>query len=154
MSSSPSESQTEVLGTEECWKYLQSSYIGRLAVINGAAPEIFPVNFMVIGETVVFRTGPGTKLRALLSGTAVAFETDGMNAYSTEVWSVVVKGMPGPFSGDPAELGNAGPDREPWQPGLKEHLVQIDPTEVSGRRFPVSPRSRWWPPQDFSEDWT
>lgn len=154
MSSSPSDSQTEILGPDECWKYLRSSYIGRLAVINGAAPEIFPVNFMVVGETVVFRTAPGTKLRALLRGTAVAFETDGLNAYSTEVWSVILKGTPGSFDGDPAALLSAGPDRAPWQPGVKDHLVQISPAEISGRRFAVSPRSRWWPPQDFSADWT
>lgn len=153
MSSSPSESQTEVLAPADCWKYLRSSYIGRLAVISGAAPEIFPVNFMTVGRTLVFRTAPGTKLRALLTGAAVAFEADGMNAYSTEVWSVVVKGVPGAFDGDPAVLQEAGPDREPWQTGLKEHLVQIDPTEVSGRRFAVSPRTRWWPPQDLSADW-
>lgn len=154
MSSSSPGSPTEVLAQEECWKYLQSSYIGRLAVINGAVPEIFPVNFMTVEKTLVIRTAPGTKLRALLSGAAVAFEADGMNAYSTEVWSVVLKGQPGPFAGDPASLQEAGPDRDPWQPGVKEHLVQIRPTEVSGRRFAVTPRARWWPPQDFSADWT
>ncbi|GAA1757908.1 pyridoxamine 5'-phosphate oxidase family protein [Pseudarthrobacter sulfonivorans] len=153
MSSSPSESPVEVLAPAECWKYLQSSYIGRLAVINGAVPEIFPVNFMVVDETVVFRTAPGTKLRSLLRGTAVAFEVDGLNPYGTEVWSVVVKGEPGPFEGDPASLQEGGPDREPWQSGLKEHLVQIRPADISGRRFAVSPRTRWWPPQDFSADW-
>lgn len=153
MSSSPSESQIEVLAPDDCWEYLQSSYIGRLAVINGAVPEIFPVNFMVVEETVVFRTAPGTKLRALLGGAAVAFEVDGLNPYGTEVWSVVIKGEPAPFDGDPASLQEAGPDREPWQPGLKEHLVQIHPADISGRRFAVTPRSRWWPPQDFSADW-
>jgi len=153
MSSSPSESHTEVLAPADCWKYLKSSYIGRLAVLNGAVPEIFPLNFMIVGEAVVFRTAPGTKLRALLTGAAVAFEADGMNAYATEVWSVVVKGVPVPFDGDLATLQDAGPGREPWQPGLKEHLIQIVPAEVSGRRFAVSPRTRWWPPQDFTADW-
>ncbi|WP_164200041.1 pyridoxamine 5'-phosphate oxidase family protein [[Micrococcus luteus] ATCC 49442] len=153
MSNPTSESHAEVLGPADCWQYLQSSYIGRLAVINGAVPEIFPVNFVVVDETVVFRTAPGTKFRALLSGTAVAFEVDGLNPYGTEVWSVVVKGEPGVFSGDPASLQEAGPDRQPWQAGLKEHLVQIRPAEISGRRFAVSPRTRWWPPQDFSADW-
>jgi hypothetical protein len=153
MSTSPSESQIESLVPAECWKYLQASYIGRLAVINGEAPEIFPVNFMVVDETVVFRTAPGTKLRALLGGSPVAFEVDGLNPYGTEVWSVVIKGAAGPFDGDPARLQEAGPDRDPWQPGLKEHLVQIRPDDISGRRFAVTPRSRWWPPQDFSADW-
>ena len=153
MSNSPSESHVEVLAPADCWKYLQSSYIGRLAVINGAVPEIFPVNFMVVDKTVVFRTAPGTKLRALLSGTAAAFEVDGLNPYGTEVWSVVIKGQPEPFDGDPASLQEAGPDREPWQPGLKDHLIQIRTADISGRRFAVSPRTRWWPPQDFSADW-
>lgn len=153
MSNSPSESHTEVLAPADCWKYLKSSYVGRLAVVSGAVPEIFPLNFMIVGEAVVFRTAPGTKLRALLTGAAVAFEADGMNAYATEVWSVVVKGVPVPFDGDLATLQDAGPDREPWQPGLKEHLIQIVPAEVSGRRFAVSPRTRWWPPQDFTADW-
>lgn len=153
MSTPASDPDIEVLGPEDCWQYLQSSYIGRLAVINGTVPEIFPVNFMVVEATLVFRTAPGTKLRALLKGGTVAFEVDGLNPYGTEVWSVVVKGEPGPFVGDPAGLQAAGPDREPWQPGLKEYLVQIQPAEISGRRFAVSPRTRWWPPQDFSADW-
>ncbi|MGX1161239.1 pyridoxamine 5'-phosphate oxidase-like protein [Arthrobacter sp. SLBN-100] len=153
MSSASSGSQTEFLAPAECWGYLRASYIGRLAVINGNIPEIFPVNFMTVGQTLVIRTGPGTKLRALLKGGTAAFEADGMNAYSNKVWSVVVKGVPGPFQGDEADLEAAGPDREPWQQGLKEHLVQITPSEVSGRRFAVSPRTRWWPPQDFSADW-
>jgi nitroimidazol reductase NimA-like FMN-containing flavoprotein (pyridoxamine 5'-phosphate oxidase superfamily) len=153
MSTSPPEPQIEVLAPDECWNYLRSSYIGRLALINGGTPEIFPMNFMVVEELVVFRTAPGTKLRALLRGAAVAFEVDGLNPYGTEVWSVVVKGEPGPFDGDATSLQEAGPDRDPWQPGLKEHLVQIRAAEISGRRFAVTPRTRWWPPQDFSADW-
>ncbi|MET3176799.1 UNVERIFIED_ORG: nitroimidazol reductase NimA-like FMN-containing flavoprotein (pyridoxamine 5'-phosphate oxidase superfamily) [Arthrobacter sp. UYCu721] len=117
--------QTETLALADCWEYLQSSYIGRLAVINGTSPEIFPVNFLAVGQMLVFRTAPGTKLRALLTGVAVALETDGLNPYGTEVWSVVVKGIPAPFDGEPTSLEEAGPDREPWEPGLKEHLVQI-----------------------------
>ncbi|MGG6380398.1 pyridoxamine 5'-phosphate oxidase family protein [Paenarthrobacter sp. NEAU-H11] len=147
-------SNTEVLTEAECWKYLRSSYIGRLAVINGTAPEIFPVNIVTAEEALYFRTAPGTKLRSLLAGAAVALETDGLNAYSTEVWSVVVKGIPEPVEDGVLPLELADPDREPWEPGLKEHLVRIDPTEVTGRRFAVHTRTRWWPPLDFSSDWT
>jgi nitroimidazol reductase NimA-like FMN-containing flavoprotein (pyridoxamine 5'-phosphate oxidase superfamily) len=137
MSTIPPGPQTETLSLADCWKYLQSSYIGRLAVINGTSPEIFPVNFLSVKEILVFRTAPGTKLRALLTGAVVALETDGLNPYGTEVWSVVVKGTPAPFAGDLTSLAEAGPDREPWEPGLKEHLVQIRPTEVSdaGSRY-------------------
>ena len=147
-------SNTEVLTEKECWKYLRSSYIGRLAVINGNVPEIFPVNIVPAGQALYFRTAPGTKLRSLLSGGVVALETDGLNAYSTEVWSVVAKGIPEPVEDGPLPLELADPDREPWEPGLKEHLVRISPTEVTGRRFAVHARTRWWPPLDFSSDWT
>ncbi|WP_308292622.1 hypothetical protein [Pseudarthrobacter cellobiosi] len=34
----------------------------------------------------------------------------------------------------------------PWEPGVKDHLVRITPTEVSGRRFVISHTRRWWPP--------
>lgn len=145
--------KTEVLTAEACWKYLHSSYIGRLAVINGASPEIFPINFIIAGRTLVFRTAPGTKLRALLTGAPVALEADGMNAYSTEVWSVVVKGTPAPFTGSQTSLIDADPGRAPWEPGLKENLISINPTEISGRRFALESSTRWWPPQDFAADW-
>lgn len=145
---------TEVLTEAECWEYLRSSYIGRLAVINGSTPEIFPVNIVTAERALYFRTAPGTKLRSLLAGAAVALETDGLNAYSTEVWSVVVKGSPEPVEDGALPLELADPDREPWEPGLKEHLVRLNPTEVTGRRFAVHTRRRWWPPLDFSADWT
>jgi nitroimidazol reductase NimA-like FMN-containing flavoprotein (pyridoxamine 5'-phosphate oxidase superfamily) len=155
MGTSASGPKVQVLSLEDCWKYLESSYIGRLAVINGTSPEIFPVNFVPVERALVFRTAPGTKLRSLLAETPVCLETDGLNVYGTEVWSVVVKGIPGPISGNGMDLKlkKAGPDREPWGPGLKEHLIQITPTEITGRRFTVHSRTRWWPPLDFSADW-
>jgi hypothetical protein len=94
----------EVLTGDECWKHLASSNIGRLAVIHGTAPEIFPLNFVPIQRTLVFRTGSGTKLRSLLEGRTVAFETDGLNVYGTEAWSVVVNEIPTPISDSDVNL--------------------------------------------------
>lgn len=153
MTGSQAGSHTEELNPEECWRYLRSSYIGRLAVINGDIPEIFPVNFSVAGETLLFRTAPGTKLRALLSGAVAALEVDGLNPYSTEVWSVVAKGRPEAFDETRMSLPDNDADREPWEAGIKDHLIAISPTDLTGRRFAVTPRTRWWPPVDFSADW-
>lgn len=124
----------EILKAHECWSYLRSSYIGRLAVINGAGPEIFPVNYVVMGKTLLFRTAPGTKPRALLT-------------------SAVAKGIPEPFDENQVSPLIEDANREPWEPGIKEHLICIIPTEISGRRFAVRSRTRWWPPLDFSADW-
>jgi nitroimidazol reductase NimA-like FMN-containing flavoprotein (pyridoxamine 5'-phosphate oxidase superfamily) len=56
--------------------------VGRLAVVAGDQPEIFPVNYLDHGS-IVFRTGEGTKL-AIAIGRLVAFEVDGYDAASGE----------------------------------------------------------------------
>src|SRR4051794_39359108 len=52
------------LTVDACWALLRAADIGRLAVVVGDRPEIFPVNFVVDHGTVVIRTAPGTKLAA------------------------------------------------------------------------------------------
>ncbi|MEZ5248043.1 MAG: pyridoxamine 5'-phosphate oxidase family protein [Ilumatobacteraceae bacterium] len=53
-----------VLGTDECWQLFRSAEVGRLAVSISNHPDIFPLNYVVDGESIVFRTAPGTKLAA------------------------------------------------------------------------------------------
>ena len=36
----------------------------------------------------------------------------------------------------------------PWQAGLKDILVRVTPSEISGRRFVIAPPAKWWPPLD------
>lgn len=143
--SAPSGSETHELSAHECWKYLRSSSVGRVAVLVGEHPEIFPVNYVPDQESLVFRTGPGTKLDAILQGKPVALEADGMNTYGTIAWSVMVKGVPEEVL-DVDDLPERIPD--PWEEGKKEHVVRIQPTEVSGRRFVVAPPGYWWHPSD------
>lgn len=96
MNDSEEEPQTQILTVHECWKYLWSSSVGRLAVVSRAGPEIFPVNYLPEDGTgtLIFRAGPGTKLDAVLGGGPVALEAHGLNPYRTIAWSVVVKGHP------------------------------------------------------------
>lgn len=141
--------ETEALSVHECWKYLRSSSVGRLAVVGGKGPEIFPVNYLPEDGTLVFRTGPGTKLEALLAGGPVALEADGLNPYGTIAWSVVVKGSPeAVHANDVDQESGEGKGLSPWEPGAKDHLIRITPTEVSGRRFVISPPGRWWSPRN------
>ena len=55
-----------VLTDEECWAHIRSRTIGRLAVVNGNQPDIFPVNYVVDADKIVVRTAEGTKLAARL----------------------------------------------------------------------------------------
>jgi Pyridoxamine 5'-phosphate oxidase len=47
-----------VLDRDQCLRLLADEVIGRLAVIAGNTPAIFPVNYALDGDTIVFRTDP------------------------------------------------------------------------------------------------
>ncbi|MGM9470625.1 pyridoxamine 5'-phosphate oxidase family protein [Pseudarthrobacter sp. YS3] len=148
MDSNASGPETEVLDIHDCWKYLRSVSVGRIAVTTDAGPEIFPVNYVPDYGTVVFRTGPGTKLDAALAGSPLALEADGLNTYGTIAWSVIIKGTAEVVDTDEDFREAAEAGLSPWEPGSKEHLVRISPSDVSGRRFVIAPPPHWWPPLD------
>src|SRR4029453_5980745 len=113
-SQADSSTAAQELGATDCWKYLRTLAVGRVGVVSGGNAEIFPVNYVPDDGSVVFRTGPGTKLNAIMTGQAVALEADGMNTYGTLAWSVVVKGIPEEIQDVdalPAEIPS------PWQGG-------------------------------------
>ncbi len=81
-----------VLSQDECFELLGEAQVGRLAVSIGPHPDIFPINYVVDGASIVFRTAEGTKLAAAVLTPHIAFEADGVIDGSDEAWSVVVKG--------------------------------------------------------------
>jgi Pyridoxamine 5'-phosphate oxidase len=95
-----------VLEPDECWRLLREADVGRLAVSIGDRPDIFPINHVVDGETVVFKTLDGTKLSGAVFERSVAFEAGGYDAWTGDAWSVVVKVAP-PRSTRPR--GSSGP---------------------------------------------
>ncbi|MDQ0924634.1 nitroimidazol reductase NimA-like FMN-containing flavoprotein (pyridoxamine 5'-phosphate oxidase superfamily) [Pseudarthrobacter sp. W1I19] len=139
---------TENLSVHDCWKYLRSVSVCRVAVTGGDGTDIFPVNYVPNYGTVIFRTGPGTKLDALLAIPAVVLEADGMNSYGTIAWSVVIKGLAEVVSNGEELQEAAEAGLSPWQPGVKDTLVRVTPKEISGRRFVISSPLNWWPPLD------
>ncbi|MBI4901116.1 MAG: pyridoxamine 5'-phosphate oxidase family protein [Actinobacteria bacterium] len=126
-----------VLDESRCWDLLASQSVGRLATAVQGMPEIFPVNFVVDGETVVFRTAEGSKLMELVINEQVCFEVDGWN--ENRGWSVVVKGLAEVIpSGEEHDRVEALPLR-PWVPTVKTNFVRVTATEISGRRFAFGP---------------
>lgn len=133
----------EHLSEDACWERLRQAPVGRLGVWVEDHPEIFPVTFTVDRETLLFRSGPGTKLDAVLSGMPVAFEVDALDASTSVVWSVLVKGRAEQVIRS-VELMEAGDlSLKPWHPGDKAALVRITPAEITGRRFPIADPD-WW----------
>lgn len=146
------ENGMEELSEAECWRLLRTHEVGRLAVSISDHPDIFPINYLVDGHGIVFRTGPGTKLAASVLGRGVAFEIDGYDPLAGEAWSVVVKGsarqiehMIEYFQADELPLF-------PWHAAPKPDIVRIEPGEVTGRRFHVVERKVIeGPPPDHTE---
>jgi len=127
----------EELDEQECWRLLRSVEVGRLAMTAAGDVDIFPVNFVVDGTTVVFRSAAGTKLFEVVLGGRIAFETDGYEAGHGRAWSVVLKGH-----GEVIDRwGEIYAAQElpivPWNHSPKERFVRVVATSITGRRFTV-----------------
>lgn len=75
----------------ECLALLEADDVGRLALVQGNVPAIFPVNYVLHGEDIVFRTAAGTKVAHGLDALA-AFEIDDFDRAARRGWSVVAVG--------------------------------------------------------------
>lgn len=134
------EGMLELAGTE-CWSLLRHAEVGRLAVSITDHPDIFPINYVVDGESIVFRTAPGTKLAAAVLGRGVAFEIDGYDPVAGDAWSVVVKGHAREIENMMEYFEAEDLPLFPWHASPKPNLVRIEPEVVTGRRFHVVERS-------------
>lgn len=135
--------EAEILDPEECWTLLAETTVGRLAVIVDGHPDVFPVNFTVEDQTLIFRTGGGTKQRAIQSDSTVALEADAVSAQFGLAWSVVVKGKAVETQPTGAALDEIRRGLFPWQGVGQEHLVRIVPESVTGRRFSLTAPMMW-----------
>jgi nitroimidazol reductase NimA-like FMN-containing flavoprotein (pyridoxamine 5'-phosphate oxidase superfamily) len=125
------------LDDQQCWAQLGEQELGRLVTRVGDALDIYPVNYVVDAESIVFRTAEGSKLFELAINDEVLFEVDDHS--DTEAWSVVVRGHAHRLdTSEEVQVADALPLR-PWIPTLKYNYVRIVPTSLSGRRFHRAP---------------
>ncbi|HEX8804374.1 MAG TPA: pyridoxamine 5'-phosphate oxidase family protein [Acidimicrobiales bacterium] len=119
----------------ECWRLLAEAPVGRLGVLVDSAPEIYPVNHMVDGDSIVFRTDPGTKLDGLTRSPAVCFQIDDIDPESHRGWSVLAKGHATRMANPGDRLRADAGELRYWTVGPKPHWVRIEVHQVSGRRI-------------------
>ncbi|WP_315552220.1 pyridoxamine 5'-phosphate oxidase family protein [Microbacterium aurum] len=120
-----------VLTDRQCWDRLAEQQFGRLVTHVGDVLDVFPVNYTVDRDSIVFRTAEGSKLTELTINDQVLFEVDEYT--DTDAWSVIVRGTAHRL--DSAEEVRAA-DRlplRPWTPTLKYNYVRIIAASVSGR---------------------
>ena len=127
----------EVLPFEECLRLLASVPVGRVGFIADGELVILPVNHVVDGQDVAFRTARGSKLSAAGGQNLATFEADHYHEQTRSGWSVVVTGR--------AEVVDAGADVQrlargglrPWVTAVQHPFwIRIRPTSVSGRQTP------------------
>ena len=125
----------DVLSVDECFELLSLAHVGRIALSIGALPVILPVNFHLLDDDIIVRSGPGTKMDAALSHTVVAFEVDAFSPMDHTGWSVLVQGLAHEIC-DPGELRRASalPLRA-WASDRVNRFIRIRPQQVSGRRL-------------------
>ncbi|WP_423184554.1 pyridoxamine 5'-phosphate oxidase family protein [Arthrobacter sp. NyZ413] len=135
--------EPEIRDPEECWKLLQETAVGRLGVVIDGRPEIFPVNYKVENDTLVFLTGEGTKTDAMKGQAVVVMETDSVSAEFGMAWSVVVKGTAVQAPSTDKDLGSVSRSLFPWQGIGQDQLFRIYPEAVTGRRYTLTPAMMW-----------
>jgi nitroimidazol reductase NimA-like FMN-containing flavoprotein (pyridoxamine 5'-phosphate oxidase superfamily) len=132
----------EILHLGDCFWLLGSVPVGRLGFQAGGEVIILPVNFLVDGQDVVFRTGAGSKLSSIEVGRYVGFEADAYDPAAETGWSVLVSGLAEIIEdeADVARLDALG--LRSWGGSAAEPVelvwVRIRPSSISGRRIPAA----------------
>ncbi|MEV7632098.1 pyridoxamine 5'-phosphate oxidase family protein [Microbacterium sp. NPDC089318] len=121
------------LTEEECWQRLRDSELGRLVTRVGDVIDIFPVNYVVDGASIVFRTAEGSKLVELTVNHEVLFEVD--EHTDADAWSVIVRGRAHALDSLAEREAADGLGLQPWVPTLKYNYVRISPSSLTGRAF-------------------
>lgn len=122
----------QALSTPDAWEFLTHHEVGRLAYVLGRDVTIVPVNYSVLGDRLLIRTAPGSKLLGVVMNPGVAFEVDEMDAVTAT--SVVIRGTAEHLDEGAARATELRHPRT-WVDTPKYEVVAIQVTEISGRRF-------------------
>ena len=127
----------ETLPFATCLRLLASVPVGRVGFVADGEVQVLPVNHVIDGQDVVFRTGHGSKLSAAEGERPITFEVDDYDERTHSGWSVVVTGRSEPVDEDAEvdRLDRAG--LRPWASTVERPFwIRIRPTSVTGRRTP------------------
>lgn len=127
----------QVLPRAEAIALLETQEVGRLVYTRRALPAVVPVNYAVREGAIWILTGSASTLGQAVRGAVVAFQVDQLEPATRSGWSVTVTAE-ARVAVDEATLARARRDGPvPWAPGVKEHLIVIPLTVVTGRRVGV-----------------
>ncbi|MEU5152586.1 pyridoxamine 5'-phosphate oxidase family protein [Streptomyces yangpuensis] len=126
---------TAVLDGAECRRLLGVRGIGRVAVFTADGPAVLPVNYLVVGQDIAFRTAADTVL-ARAAGTDAAFEVERIDEVAEQAWSVLAVGVLETAT-HPDELRRMAlaAHSVPWAGGERTRWMKLAPVRFTGRRI-------------------
>ena len=124
------------LDEEECLRLLKSGVFGRVALVGPSGPQIIPINYSVVNDSIVFRTTPYSLLGTYGRNAQMAFEVDHVDYEYGTGWSVVAQGRSDAIT-DSRELDviTSSWTPRPWASGQRNAYFGLRWTELSGRRL-------------------
>ena len=133
--------EVERLDRAECLRLISAPGVGRLAYYGRFGLAVLPVSYKMDEGSVVFRTvldSPTDEdLRTGIKNAEykVSFEIDEVGGDGQEGWFVFIQGAA--HHEDPDDDGPSAwaPDVERSAGRMREHLVRITPTFITGRRL-------------------
>jgi uncharacterized protein len=129
----------ETLPLEMCLRLLESVPVGRVSFCTDGEVVTLPVNHVVDGQDVVFRTDRGSKLSAADRRDHVAFEADDYDPRTRTGWSVLLKGRAEVVREDAEIQRLSRLGLYPWVTAVdRPFWIRIRPTSVTGRHTPLT----------------
>lgn len=126
----------EELDAVACLELLTTTSVGRVGLVLDGRPFVLPVNYVVDGQSVVFRTAEGTVLNKVALQ-VVAFEADRIDEATATGWSVLVQGV----AQDVSNAIDTTSERlrrlalVSWAPGQRHRWFRVNADTITGRRL-------------------
>jgi nitroimidazol reductase NimA-like FMN-containing flavoprotein (pyridoxamine 5'-phosphate oxidase superfamily) len=81
------------LTKQECLELLSHTPVGRVALTMEGLPIIFPVNYRLLGDSVVFGAMAESRLSRAADGAIAAFQADSYDETKRSGWTVMAVGQ-------------------------------------------------------------
>ena len=132
----------ESLPADVCLQLLESVPVGRVSFNTGGEVVTLPVNHVIDGQDVAFRTDRGSKLSASERQDLVAFEADDYDPKTRTGWSVLIKGRAEVVHEDSEIQRLSQLGLRPWVTAVEHPFwIRIRPVSITGRHTPLTTSS-------------
>lgn len=135
----PSDDRSAVLDEVTCRQLLGTVRVGRVALPDDPSPTVLPVDYVLHGDHVLFRTVEGAKLEAAHAHGPASFQADGIDPTFDTGWSVLVRGHLDELESPSADEQEAIERLHPLVGGTRTHVVRLSVESWSGRRVLQDP---------------